>query len=205
MPDAGRKEREIAGPPVARLTPEDRESVVARLSTAFAADRLSTEELELRVEAAYRATSREALARLTEDLGEVSAEIGAAASEAAVAPEISALLGSIERRGPMVVPPRLQIRSILGNVVLDLREADLHDGVTEIHVRAFLGNVEVVLPDDVTVECHGSALLGNFAHSGTRRGSGRDAMAIRTLRVTGRAVLGNVELGADPRRLRRPR
>ncbi len=102
------------------------------------------------------------------------------------------------------MPSRLRIRSILGNVTLDLREADFHDGVTEITVHAFLGNVEVALPRDVAMECHGSALLGNFAHSGAGARPDADSTRTRTVRITGRAVLGNVEFGGEPGRLRRP-
>lgn len=49
------------------LTSQERESAVARLSTAFAQDVLSMEEFERRVAEAYKAPTPAALARLVEN------------------------------------------------------------------------------------------------------------------------------------------
>jgi predicted membrane protein len=92
-----------------------------------------------------------------------------------------------------VVPPRLEVRAVLGNIELDLRDAEFGSGITEISVHAILGNVEISLPTHVAVENHGSAVLGSFA-ARAKRGARRTATAsTATVRITGRALLGNVE------------
>lgn len=192
-----------ASPPAIRLVAEDREAVIARLSAAFAEDHLTTEEFELRVAEVYRATTHDALTRLTGDLPADEGNEGAAPTRPAMAGDLH---DSGERRATRprdrAVPPadpfypRKRHPGSAGG--------GFHDGVTEITVHAFLGNVEVALPRDVAMECHGSALLGNFAHSGAGARPDADSTRTRTVRITGRAVLGNVEFGGEPGRLRRP-
>jgi hypothetical protein len=184
-----------------KVVPEDREATIQRLSAAFADDHLSTEELERRVADAYSVTTHEALARLTEDL---PTSTGTVVPRQPMARRMSAVLGSVERRWTTAVPDGLVIRSLLGSVELDLREAEFREGVTEIEVRAVLGHVEVRLPDDVDAECHGRAFLGNFVHRATGSASDPAAASRRVVRITGRAVLGNVELVTEARGLLRP-
>ena len=171
----------------------EREAIIARLTAAFAEDRISLEEFERRAEEVYRAATPMALTRLTSDL---PAEITPAPADASVPaarsqmpPRISSVLGSVERGGRLSVPRRLEIRAVLANVELDLREAIFESGVTEIAVRAAFANVEVLLPAGLTVEHHGDALLGSFvAHAG----AGPTGSTARTLRITGRALLSSV-------------
>jgi len=174
-----------------------REMIIARLSTAFAQDHLTLEEFERRVEAVYQAGSASALALLVNDLpAVVTAEPGAAAvapPTPPLPPRISALLGSVERGGRMVIPARLQIRALFANVELDLRQAEFQQGVTEIAVRALFSNVEVRLPAGVAVEHHGSAALGVFAARKSRVLLPVTAASKRLVRVLGRALFSNVE------------
>jgi hypothetical protein len=51
---------------------------------------------------------------------------------------------------------------VFGSVELDLREAEVADGVSEIEVLAVLGSCEVIVPPGVRVECNGSAMVGSF-------------------------------------------
>lgn len=176
-------------------TSDQRDAAIARLSDAFARDVLPVEEFERRVASVYRATTAGALRDLTGDLPEVEAERGARSTYPAhlraMAPRITSFLSNVERGGPVAVPPRLEVRSTLGNVELDLRDASFDPGVTEIVVRALLGNVEVWLPPEVAVEDHGTAILGSFAVRTTGVGTGGPVV-----RIVGRAVLGNVEVGS---------
>ena len=191
------------------LAPEEREAVVARLSAAFAQDVLPLEEFERRVTEVYRAASPAALARLTEDLpgGSTAASSGVSGGRALVqarpmATRVVAIFSSVERTGRVAVPPRLEIRSLFGNVELDLRDAEFGPGVTEISVHSVFGNVEVQLPPHVGVEDHGVGIFGSFA-ARRRSPAGRAPFAAQpapttaVVRITGHAVLGNVEFESD--------
>jgi hypothetical protein len=169
----------------------ERERVIARLSEAFAQDQLEVEEFERRVSLAYEARATAALVRLTRDLP-------AAAAPPALRDEppaqIASVLSSVVRRGPSVVPRRLELRSWAGNLELDLREAAFSSGVTEIAVDVVLGNVELRLPHGVEVENTTRAILASFEarHPGRPQGAPPLVSPRAVLRFTGRVVLGNV-------------
>ncbi len=175
------------------LTSEAREGAIARLSTAFAHDVLSLEEFERRTTAAYRAKSSNELEHLLADLPVPRASGGdPVVAFQPIAPRIAAVFANVERGGVVIVPARLEIRALFGNVELDLSEARFEPGVTEISIRSMFGNVEIRLPRGAQVENHGSAMLGSFT---SHRSGSMEPSAVRIL-VTGRAVLANVELTA---------
>ena len=86
------------------------------------------------------------------------------------------------------MPRELTLKSRLGYVELDLRDATFAPGVTTIDVRSFMGYVEIRLPVGVRVESHGRALFGYFAV----KGLDEDSESI--VRITGRAVFGYAEV-----------
>ena len=106
---------------------------------------------------------------------------------------LASVLSSVERKiqGPM--PERLNLKSVMGSLELDLRRAEFPPGVTEIRVRAIMGNIELELPDHVRLEHDGHAFLGTFSVKGRSRGD----HTAPVVRITGRSVLANVEVELD--------
>lgn len=189
---------------VAPLTPASapptaaaRDQVVELLTRHFANDGIALDEFERRTAAVFTARSTDELRALVADVPGVKS-----GALPVVIPEhgrVSAVLSSAEQQSTMVVPRYLEVVAVLGNVELDLRDATFGDGVTVIEVRSVLGNVELTLPHDVRIEMAGNALLGSFASHGGPAVT-NDSAPRRVVRVTGRAVLGNVEvMGAAPR------
>ena len=187
-----------------------REQVLEQLSDAFAKDELGLDEFEARVDGAYQATTELGLRALAKDLSTslapstelVPATTGqgtqtALAVAGARAPRVLAVLGNVERRGRFHVPNGYRATSVLGNVELDLRDVAFPDGVTQIHVRAVLGNIEIVVPPDLPVACEGSGILASFAELNRMPAEGVAAGPV--LRIVGSAVLGNVEIRTLPR------
>jgi len=201
--DAG-PEPEAAGapdPPVAPstlLVPTEREAAIQTLSAAFAADHITAEEFERRATAVYEATTPRALAAVTADLPNPT-ESGVESPAKAMSSQISTFLSTVERGGSLAVPSALTLRSVLGNIELDLRNARFVEGLTEIKVRCFVGNVDIILPEDVEVECHLPVFLANFAHVTSGHQPGSRPAPRRVVRITGRAILGNVEITDAPR------
>ena len=174
---------------------EQREAVVQQLSAHFAADRLTLDELERRLERVYRAQSAAELAELTADLpGTAVATARPVGSHTAVVHHVRTIMGSVERSGAIELPARLEVRAILGNVGLDLREA-IFGPYTEISIRAVMGNVEITLPMGVRVENDGDGFLGSY-ECHVAPGSMPMVGTAPIVRLTGRAVLGNVEVYA---------
>jgi predicted membrane protein len=81
---------------------------------------------------------------------------------------------------------------VLGNVEIDLRQAIVGFGVSNIEVVAIFGNVEIVIPPEIAVDCDGDALLGTFNLEFAGRGNTSLADRERVVRVTGSAYLASV-------------
>ena len=147
-----------------------RDIIIDRLTSDYAAGAIEVEELERRIELALAAPS------------------------VAIVPaqKLRVVLGSIERTGPWAVPPQLAARVLWGNLLLDLRQAQLAPGVTTIEVNVTMGNVELVVPPGVSVEIEASSFLASIddridtARSATRS----------VVRVVGRVKLGSLEVSS---------
>ncbi len=192
-----------------RLTTAERDATVARLSSAFAHDVIELDEFERRTTLALRAASSAELAALVADLptettsgsSTRSAVASPAVANAAVATmpyRLDAVLSNVERRGPIEVPARLEIRAIAGNVELDLSAARFTAEVTQISIRAVCGNVELWLPAGAVVENRGGSILGSFRHQAAPVLSAAAPPPPVRIVVTGRAILGNVEVEIVP-------
>ncbi len=168
--------------PARPLDDDVRDRAAQLLTRHFADDRLSDVELERRLDAVYAATTRDALDAVLADLP--------AAGPVPAATEVKAFLSGQERRITGTVPDGLTVRARLGYVELDLTHASFASGVTVIDVRAFMGYVQLRLPDGVRVECDGGAIAGYFALKG--RGAESEDTD-RVVHVTGRAVCGFAE------------
>jgi len=144
---------------VTRASDSEREETVARLREAAAEGRLTVEELDERIDAAYAATTRAELEPLTADLPE-----GLPPSRR-VEPGggtrfLIGLLGAGDRRGRWRVAERVTVVNVLGGADLDLREATLAAPEVTIRVFSLMGGSDIIVPDDVHVELSSFALLG---------------------------------------------
>ena len=176
-------------PPV---SPAARERVVSLLTERYAQDHLTLDEFERRAAAAYAARSPDELALLTADLphGEVSAT-----RPSLPAGNVGVVLGSVVRE-MHAVPRVLDVRTVLGNVELDLTHASFAAGVTEISLHAFMGNIEIQLPPSVGVEDHVSAVLGSFEYRRHPRASSwaESSKVASVVRFTGRVTMSSAEV-----------
>jgi hypothetical protein len=176
-------------PPV---SPAARERVVSLLTERYAQDHLTLDEFERRATAAYAARSPDELALLTADLphGEVSAT-----RPSLPAGNVGVVLGSVVRE-MHAVPRVLDVRTVLGNVELDLTHASFAAGVTEISLHAFMGNIEIQLPPHVGVEDHVSTVLGSFEYRRHPRASSwaETSKVASVVRFTGRVTMSSAEV-----------
>lgn len=176
-------------PPV---SPAAREKVIALLTERYAQDHLSLDEFERRAAAAYAARTPADLSALTADLGDGPVSATRASLPAM---NIGVVLGNIVR-DMHAVPRRLDIRTVLGNVELNLTHASFAPGVTEISLHAFMGNIEIQLPPHVGVEDHVSAVLGSFEYRRHPRASSwiEGSRVASVVRFTGRVTMSSAEV-----------
>lgn len=178
---------------------DGRERAIQRLSDSFVADLLSVEQFEERLARVHAAGALAEVEAQVADLQPTPAGAGSTALvPLAVNPGLApsstrlrALLGNVERRGSWVVPARLEIRVTFGNVELDFREARFTAPVTELEASVLFGNLEVLVPPQLAVDCEGSSVLGNVESHGAGAIGDPDRPL---LRIRGRAVLGNIEV-----------
>ncbi len=190
----------MAEPPRTALSPPaiiaEREKVVARLSDAFAHDRLNIEEFERRLTLAHGRDTIASINQLVDDLAEAAGEVRpqelAHASDVPGHQEITAIFGGSQFSGPRPLPRRLKIRAIFGGVQVDLREALFPNGVVEMEVKAVFGGVQIIVPPTLAVECHGVAILGGFEN--LNRAPANSAPSAPLLRVRGRVLFGGVQI-----------
>jgi hypothetical protein len=181
------------GPTMApALSPAARERVIALLTDRYAQDHLTIDEFERRATAAYAARTPEELAVLTADLGDAPVP---ATRSSLPAMNVGVVLGNVVR-DMHAVPRHLDVRTVLGNIELDLTHASFAPGVTEISLHAFMGNIEIQLPSHVGVEDHVSAVLGSFEYRRhPRAASWAEASRVTSVvRFTGRVALSSAEV-----------
>jgi hypothetical protein len=173
-----------------------RERVVERLSTHYARDQLTLEELESRLERVYAARSTEAVESVLAGLPAVAPADTPATTVPAVKRPRSrtymAVMSGVVRRGAWVVPKNVHAIAFMGGVELDLREAILDPQVTEISVLAVMGGVVVTVPPNVRVESDGFAFMGGFEDQ-LEQPASEDPTA-PVVKLTGFAFMGGVEV-----------
>ena len=168
-------------PPPEPVLSAARERVIELLTHHFANDQLTEAQLDTRLKEVYAA-------RTASELDAIVSDLPSLALTPRTDTHIRAILSGQERKLAGVVPRELTLKSRLGYVELDLRDATFAPGVTTIDVRSFMGYVEIRLPVGVRVESHGRALFGYFAV----KGLDEDSESI--VRITGRAVFGYAEV-----------
>jgi hypothetical protein len=130
-----------------RASDADRERVVEVLAAAVADGRLTLEEHSHRVERAYQARTLGELAMLTTDL------VSAAGQPLQLddSRTVTAFFATVHRDGRWVVPDRLTVTAVGGQVILDMREALLQGMHTVLHATLIGGQLHLVVPERVRV------------------------------------------------------
>jgi hypothetical protein len=186
------------GPRDLRASDADRERVIALLNEAAGDGRLTLGEHSERVEHAYAARTLGELAPLTADLALPSAQPIRLDSRRPVA----GIFSRERRDGRWVVPERLMVTAVLGEVVLDLRQALLQSQRTTIVATLFGGTVQLIVPDGITVEMTGTAVLSRQSgEPGLRQANLPGQPEMPVIEVRAMSVGGRVKI-VRPRRSR---
>jgi hypothetical protein len=186
------------------VSASQRERIIETLCTHFAADHLSVEEFERRVDVATRSNALPDLHALVSDLPAASVHAPPAAVPAArpgadpdpMAPPrarqfVLSLMGGTERRGAWRPASRIMVFTAMGGTVLDFRDVLMNPGVTEIDIFCVMGGVEIIVPPQLAVEANGFAIMGGWDSSAQ---TAPYDPARPLLRLNGLAVMGGVEV-----------
>ncbi|MFI5669231.1 DUF1707 domain-containing protein [Streptomyces sp. NPDC051704] len=199
-------EKKPAAPADLRASDADRDRIAHILADALAEGRLTADEHSERLDSLYAVKTVGELQVLVRDLpasggpaaapayGQYAAPAPhpAADGRAAVSETVVAVCSSSTRKGRWRPGAHTRVVSVLGDVTIDLTEAVFEQQVTEIDVTSVLGNVEITVPENVTLRGYGSGVLGNFEVHGEGRAETTDPSAPVVI-IRGFALLGNIE------------
>ncbi|OLF11370.1 DUF1707 SHOCT-like domain-containing protein [Actinophytocola xanthii] len=193
----------VPDPREMRVSNDDRERVARVLHDSMAEGRLTVTELEERLDKVYAAKTFGDLEPITRDLpvgqqtnalqlpqpapSAVSRIGGRGTSSAAVA-----VMSGTDRKGVWTVPPTFTAFAMMGGVQIDLTEARFEDAETTIQAFAIMGGVEIFVPDDITVQVNGTALMGGFENRVQDQIQPRPGAPL--VKITGLAFWGGVEV-----------
>lgn len=176
----------------------EREKAIELLSQHFAHDNLSLDELERRMALVYRAASVPALRDLTGDLPPTEARSPARAPApvpVAFLPDegrIVSIMAQTKRKGVWQPPRQLDLWCVMSETQLDLTQAQLSPGVTEIEIRALMASVKIIVAPGVRVVFQPSAFMAEVSDETTDPppvGSGAPV-----IRVTGVVVMAELKV-----------
>jgi len=193
----------MSNPPVPSLS-QLRERAIEQLSAHFAQDDLTLEELERRIERAYRAENAVELDALTADLRARATlpspprlaqqtEVSRARTDVGT-PEydrILAVMSETRRTGMWSVPQRLDLVSIMSDTRIDLSSAELPDGVVDLHVRAVWTSLKIILPPGLRVVNRMSAFMASVNNDADEVAAPAGGPVVR---LTGLALMAEVKL-----------
>ncbi|ANH38481.1 hypothetical protein I601_2053 [Nocardioides dokdonensis FR1436] len=187
-----------------RVSHADRERVAEVLREAAGDGRLDLDELDERLGLTWQAKTYADLVPITVDLqagGALTSPPPGPGSRAPVPTtghaSSTAILGDCKRRGVWRVPAQHTAFTLMGSVLLDLREAVLESRETAITANAVMGEVKILVPAHVHVVVDGTPILGDF-------GQGKDKVPAElgadspTVRVRGMALMGSVQVQRLP-------
>jgi Domain of unknown function (DUF1707) len=184
-----------------------RERTIELLSTHFANDSLTIDELDQRLERAYAATSVAQLDALTADLPDAReaggqpriAALPMAVDRADQSGRIVAILSETQRSGLWAVPPQLDIAAVMSTLTLDLRSAQLSPGVTDLHVKAVMASVQILLPPGVRVVESVRGFMASVTDDSYSVVASDPSVPV--IRLTGNAVMAEVKVQTKTRRI----
>jgi hypothetical protein len=196
----------VPDPQQLRASDADRDRVAETLREAAGDGRLTMDELDERLDAAYAAKTYAELVPITHDLPDTgSGPAPSQSSSGDVRPygedptshTAIAILGGFSRKGDWVVPKTLNAFMLMGGGEIDMRDAQFSEPKVSIHVVAIMGGCEITVPEDATVHVTGVGILGAFEHSV----AGAGVPGGPVIHISGVALMGGVEVTRKAKKL----
>ena len=192
---------------MADLTPSltrAREQKITELSSHFANDDLTLEDLERRIERVYKAVSVAELESITADLPNPTMAATRApelrpARNASPVPSaipnsgrILSIMGESRRMGRWQVPQRLEVVSIMSDMKIDLTQAVMPAGIVEVDVRVVWAACKIVVPPGMRVINEVHAIMASVRSKADDADTGNSF--VPTIRLTGMALMSEVKV-----------
>jgi hypothetical protein len=182
--------------PGLRASDEDRERVVDILRVSAGDGRLTTPELDQRLGVALTARTIDELTALTADLPVGQAGAGGTPETKDIV-RIDYQGGNVARQGRWMVPRRMEIRAVGGNVKLDFTDAAITHPTLEIQAQVTGGRLILVTGPGCEVDTDDISVVGGKVK--VRRQRANSGTTRLRVHITGE-VLGGSVIAKPPRR-----
>ena len=189
-------------PPEVRISDAEREQVVELLRRHCADGRLNLDEFAERVGTVFDARTRSELDVVLSDLPELAVNAAPATPaekerrhKRAVRWTLG-ILGSGSQKGRWRVEGETNALAIMGGVLIDLRQAEIEGDEVVITATAFMGGVDILVPEGVEVVMTGFSFMG----SRDCKVKGAPLPGTPLVRVKGIAIMGGVTVKTRPPR-----
>ncbi len=192
--------------PQLRASDAERERTVDQLRHAAGEGRLTVEELDERLDAAYAARTRGDLERLVTDVavpvttGDSGLTVKRGGDEGTK--HLISVMGGVERKGWWRVGRQCLSLNIMGGADLDLNDAELADDVVELTVFSLMGGADIYVPDGLNVDVSDFAVMGG---NDVALGNPAPTPGGPTLRLKLISIMGGTDVKRGRRLSRRER
>ena len=192
-----------------------REEAIRALSAALSADRLSFDQFESRLALVRQAPNRATLDAILADLPAheefalptglvplardhtaVTGHDDLMPVEPAEVLRIKTVMGSSKRAGSWTVPLRLELKVVLGELTVDLRDAVFCSDTLDLDLQVLLGSLTLIVPAGTQVENESEEKFSSTSHS-TRSTRGMSRIGL-LIRITGRVSWSSLEIKEKP-------
>jgi hypothetical protein len=170
-PEPNRGPLERNDPSAMRISDADRHKVAEVLRLAAGEGRIDLEELDERLEATYQAKTYGELVPITLDLPTTAdlrptpaprPRVPAPGPGARYGNSI-AIMSETKRLGSWIVQDGHTAVSVVGGVVLDLREAHFEAAEITVNASTIMGEVKIIVDAGTSVVVEGIAIMGEYA------------------------------------------
>src|SRR5271169_2407904 len=75
---------------------------------------------------------------------------------------VMSFMSQVSRSGEWILPRLFRVSAVMGQAVIDLTHVRIGPGTSDIEARAFMGEVKIIVPHNLRVDCEGHPLIGEF-------------------------------------------
>jgi len=173
-----------------RASHADRDSVVEQLRVAAGDGRLTSDELDERLEGALTAKTLAELAALTADLPESGKPAAVAPAQAKDLVRFDQRGSSTTRSGRWVVPASIEAKVVGGNVTLDFTQAVISYPTLPLEAEVRGGNLILVVRPGIVVDADDLSVVAGSVQ--INRGTDQPAPVSLRVELSGRVKGGNI-------------
>lgn len=103
---------------------------------------------------------------------------------------VVSFMSSMVREGGWSLARQFRVLCVMANTEIDLTQVRIAPGESEIEIRALMGEVNIIVPHHLRVECEGHPIMGSFHLKRSVQSTPLPEAPV--VRITGHAIMASV-------------